>query len=151
MTYTSTDPRRQICAALDQTQRQVDAVHPSQLALPTPCAEFDLKMLLAHLVAVLRKLTLVGDGRDMTLVTDPANDVVEECADVFRSARSEFDQVWAADGKLGEDFALVWGTMTRNELLDAYTHEFTVHAWDLAQVTGRRVELDPVLAHAALD
>ena len=151
MTEISTDPRPQLRATLDQTQRQVDTVRPSQLDLPTPCAEFDLQTLLAHLVAVLRKLTIVGHGGDMTLVADPATAVVDEWADVFQRARSEFDQTWAVDGKLVEDFALAWGTMTGTELLDAYTHEFTVHAWDLSQATSRSGELDPELAEAALD
>lgn len=41
--------------------------------------------------------------------------------------------------------------MTGRELLNAYAHEFTVHAWDLARVTGRLHDLDPALAEAALD
>ena len=36
-------------------------------------------------------------------------------------------------------------------MLDAYTHEFTVHAWDLAQATDRGDDLDPGLAETALD
>jgi hypothetical protein len=41
--------------------------------------------------------------------------------------------------------------MTGREFLDAYAHEFTVHAWDLSRVTGLGNELDPLLAEAALD
>lgn len=151
MVTETTDPRPQLRAALDQTQRQVDTLQPNQMDLPTPCAEFDVKTLVAHLVAVLRKLTAVGRGGDMMRVADPADVAVGECADAFRDARSEFEQVWAVDDKLAENFTLVWGKMTGLELLDAYTHEFTVHAWDLDQATGRGSELDPALAEAALN
>lgn len=151
MTVETTDPRPQLQASLDQTQREVESIQPHQLGLSTPCAEFDVKTLLAHLVAVLRKLAVVGRGGDMTQVADPADDAVADWTAAFRRTRSDFDQVWAVDDKLAEDFRLAWGTMTGSALLDAYAHEFTVHAWDLAQVTGLQRELDPRLAEAALD
>lgn len=71
--------------------------------------------------------------------------------DEFRRARAGFEQVWSADVALDKSHTLPWGTMSGRELLDAYTHEFTVHAWDLARVTGRVNDLDPILAGAALD
>ena len=45
---------------------------------------------------------------------------------------------------------MAWGTMTGREMLDAYSHEFIAHTWDLARVTGRRGDLAPELAEAAL-
>jgi uncharacterized protein (TIGR03086 family) len=144
------DPRPQLHAALDQTQRQVDAVQPHHLDRPTPCTEYDARLLLAHLVAVLRKLTIVRQGGDMTQVADPANDATADWAAAFRHARAELDQQWAAETTLSAGYTLAWGTMTGRELLDAYAHEFTVHAWDLARVTGCGEDLDPRLAEAAL-
>lgn len=46
----SPDPRPQLGATLDQTQRQVGAIEPADLGGPTPCAEYDVRTLLAHLV-----------------------------------------------------------------------------------------------------
>lgn len=40
--------------------------------------------------------------------------------------------------------------MTGRQLLAAYCHEFTVHAWELHRTTGRGGELDPALSEAAL-
>lgn len=107
--------------------------------------------LLAHVVAVLRKLAAVGRGDDMSAVTDPADDITDGWPDEFRRARRDLEQVWAPDAMLGKSHTLSWGTMTGRELIDAYAHEFTVHAWDLARVTGRVNDLDPVLAEVALD
>jgi len=36
--------------ALDETARLVDAVRPDQMGLPTPCSDWDVQALLAHLV-----------------------------------------------------------------------------------------------------
>ena len=145
------DPRPQLLAALDQVQRQVEAIGSADLSRPTPCADYEVRTLLAHLVAVLRKLTMVGQDGDMAQVTDPADDLGDDWADMFHRARADFHQVWAPDSRLGTSYALPWGRMTGSELLDSYAHEFTVHAWDLSRVTGRGNELDPVLAEAALD
>lgn len=148
-----TDPRPLLTAALDQLDRQVAAFGPGELSRPTPCDDFDVAKLLAHLTAVLRKLTLVRGGGDMTTVPDPAIDVAGHEADALRRARIDFEAAWlpADDAELAADYTLAWGTMTGTELLDAYTHEFTAHAWDLAQAHGNAPDLDPALAEAALD
>jgi uncharacterized protein (TIGR03086 family) len=46
---------------------------------------------------------------------------------------------------------LPWATLPGRAVLDAYTHEFTVHSWDLAHATDRLAGLDPELAVQALD
>lgn len=150
-TVGSTDPRPQLSSALDQIQRQIDALSAADLGCPTPCADYDVRTLLAHIIAVLRKLAAVGRGDEMGTVTDPASDIAGGWDDEFRRARAELEDVWSADAALDKSHTLSWGSMSGRELLDAYAHEFTVHAWDLARVTGGVNDLDPVLAEAALD
>lgn len=145
------DPRPQLAAALDQVERQICALGPADLASPTPCAEFDVRTLLAHLVAVLRKLAVVREGGEMASVPDPADDLTDDAGEAFRGARAALERAWAPDAALAADHELTWGRMTGRELLEAYAHEFTVHAWDLSRVTGRGDDLDPGLADAALD
>lgn len=145
------DPRPQLALALDQVEQQIDVLGPGDADRPTPCTEYDVRKLIAHLVAVLRKLEVVRHGGDMTQVTDPADDLVGDEGTEFRHARSALEQAWEADSSLGPVYTLAWGTMAGHDLLEAYIHEFTVHAWDLAQVTGRGADLDPGLAEAALD
>jgi uncharacterized protein (TIGR03083 family) len=76
----ASDPRPGLGAALDQTQRQIDATKPDDFGRSTPCAEYDVKTLLAHLFAVLRTLAVVGNGGDMTQVGDPADDRTDDWA-----------------------------------------------------------------------
>ncbi len=50
-----------------------------------------MRALVAHLVAVLRKLAAVGNGGDMTQVTDPAEDHTDDWGEAFRRARAGLD------------------------------------------------------------
>lgn len=128
----TSDPRPQLGAALDQIEGQIDTLARKDLDRPTPCTEYDVRTLLAHLVAVLRKLTAVHEGGDATQVPDPAEDVADDEVGAFRRARTDLEGAWALDTDLGKGYSMAWGTMTGHELLDAYTHEFTVHSWDRA-------------------
>lgn len=147
----NTDPRPQLGAALDQTEHQIGQLRADDPGRPTPCADYNVEMLLAHILAVIRKIAAVGRGEDMNTVTDPADDVSKDWSDEFRRARTELEETWSVDATLDDSHVLPWGRMTGRDLLDAYAHEFTVHAWDLAQVTGRLNDLDPGLAGVALD
>ncbi|SDT07862.1 TIGR03086 family protein [Brevibacterium sandarakinum] len=148
---TTFDPRPQLAASLDQVERQIDSMKPDDLGRPTPCAEYDVRTLLAHLIAVLRKLTAVRAGDNFAEVTDPADDLDDDGRSAFRHARAELERAWTPDAALEDKYTLPYGTMTGRELLDAYTHEFTVHAWDLCRALGDGDDLDPELAVAALD
>jgi uncharacterized protein (TIGR03086 family) len=151
MTMDGTDPRPQLAAALDQMQRQVGVINASDLDRSTPCDGYDVRTLLAHVLAVIRKLDVVGHGGDTSDVTDPADDITDSWADVILRARADLERAWSADASLERSCTLPWATMAGREVLDAYTHEFTVHAWDLARATGRMDDLDPLMAEAALD
>lgn len=150
-THGGTDPRPRLAAALDQMQVQVDAVGVNDLDRPTPCGVYDVRTLLAHVLAVLRKLEVAGRGGNASEVKDPADDITDGWADVIRRARADLDQVWSAEALLNGSCTLPWVIMPGREVLVTYTHEFTVHAWDLARATDRVDGLDPGLAEVALE
>ena len=137
--------------ALDQAGRQVAAVRPDELGDRTPCADYDVRALLGHVVSVLRKLARVGTGGDARDVPDVIDGIADDgWASAFTAARSEAERVWADDGSLDRMVELPWATLPGRDVIDAYTHEFTAHSWDLAHATGRLAELDPDLAAQAL-
>lgn len=146
------DPRPVFARALDQAEQQVVNVGPGQLDNRTPCADYDVRALLGHMVAVLRKIARVGTGGDARDVPDVIYGIDDEgWGSAFHQARSELKEVWADDAMLDRMVALPWATLPGRAALDAYTHEFTVHSWDLAHATGRLAQLDPDLAVQALD
>ncbi|MFI0356197.1 TIGR03086 family metal-binding protein [Actinomadura sp. 9N407] len=146
------DPRSLFALAVGQAEQQIAAVRPDELSRRTPCADYDVRALAGHMVSVLHKVAGVGAGRDVSDVPDVIDDVDDTgWADAFGKARGEVEQVWSDDAMLDRMVTLPWATLPGRVALDAYTHEFTVHSWDLAYATGRLGDLDPDLAVRALD
>ncbi|WP_142053028.1 TIGR03086 family metal-binding protein [Pseudonocardia kunmingensis] len=146
------DPRPLFARSLDQTDQQVAAVCPDELGNPTPCADYDVRALLGHVVAVLHKLARVGAGADVRGAPDVVDGIGDDgWADAVTRARGEVERVWADDRMLERMVTLPWATLPGRDVLDAYAHEFTVHSWDLAHATDRLADLDPDLAAQALE
>ncbi|MER7174449.1 TIGR03086 family metal-binding protein [Streptomyces mesophilus] len=146
------DPRPALSRALDQAGKQVAAVTPDELSNRTPCAEYDVRALLGHMVSVLHKLIRVGTGQGARDVPEVIDDIADDSwTSTFTLARSEVEQVWADDEQLDRMITLPWATLPGRDVLEAYAHEFTAHSWDLAHATRRLAELDPDLATRALE
>jgi uncharacterized protein (TIGR03086 family) len=146
------DPRPLFARSLDQTERQVAAVRPDELSNRTPCADYDVRALLGHVVAVLHKIARAGAGADVRGAPDVIDGIDDDgWAGAVSRARGDVERVWAHDEMLDRMVTLPWATLPGRAVLDAYTHEFTVHSWDLAHATDRLAGLDPELAVQALD
>ena len=66
------DPRPLHRRAVAQTGTAVAAVSPSQLGLPTPCTEYDVRALLSHIIGGLTRAALVGEGDPDALARLPS-------------------------------------------------------------------------------
>jgi hypothetical protein len=95
-------------------------ISSSQLTLPTPCPEYDVRALLSHIVGGLTRAAIIGEGGDALARPARADDVPD-------------------DGKIPGRFALA-----------GYLQEILTHGWDLAQATGQPTEGAPDLAVFAL-
>jgi uncharacterized protein (TIGR03086 family) len=151
-THSVHDPRPLFARAVDQAELQIVAVRPGELSNSTPCADYDVRALLGHMISVLYKIARVGAGEDAREVADVINGIADtDWVSTFTCARGDVERVWADDAMLDRTVTLPWATLPGRVALDAYTHEFTVHSWDLAHATGRLSGLDPDLAARALD
>ena len=147
------DPRPLFATAVQVAEPIIAAVHPHQLALPSPCVEFDVKGLLDHLVFVLRRVAALGRGDDAFSPNPTAGaavDHVNYAAD-WRAAAAEVDAAWADDARLGETVVLPWATMTGAQVLSMYVSEITTHSWDVAKATGQCPVWDDAVCQLALD
>lgn len=148
MTATSTDPRPALRAAIDQVGRVLERVQPDQAHLPTPCADFDVSLLVEHLQGVLRRVAVVlaGEPFDSAPGSLPSTAPLADWA----SGRAAVLDVVATDGVLSREVSVPWGVVPGAAAVAAYAAELTVHSWDLAVATDSTGLLDPALAEVAL-
>ena len=124
--------------AIDQTGDVMSLVHEDQLALPTPCADWDVARLLSHLVAMPRNFVEMADGIEVDWMAEPEPVTVGWTAD-FRSLADDLIHFWH---QVGED--------ADPQQVDWQTAELAVHTWDLARAIGHSPHLDPEVAERGL-
>ncbi len=148
------DPRPLYAAALDWVHGLMTGVarlDASTLDRPTPCAEYDVRSLLGHLVATVGRARVIGEGGDPTtepvVVTGVADD---GWADAYAAATDELWPVWRGDDALDRTVVAPWGPTPGRAAVWGYLNETLVHGWDLAVATGQDPEADPGLAGPVL-
>jgi uncharacterized protein (TIGR03086 family) len=147
------DPRPLFARAVALGTSVVGAVRPDQLGDPTPCEEYDVRILLDHLVMVLRRVEALGSGNDPF---GPAVLASPEVADdgwpaAWAAAAGAVEAAWADDASLTRIVRLPWMEDTGAATLVVYLNEVTVHTWDLAVATGQRPAWDAEVLALAFD
>jgi uncharacterized protein (TIGR03086 family) len=146
------DPRPLYRRAVAQTEAIVAAVTRDQLGLPTPCPEYDVRTLLAHITGGLTRTALVGEG-DPDALAHPAqaSGVPDDgWPAAYRAAATRAVAAWADDTKLDTLVEVPWGKVPGRFVIAGYIQEILTHGWDLAKATGQPTEGDPELALYAL-
>ena len=146
-----TDPRPMLHRSFDQAARVVIGVAPGQLALPTPCAAYDVAGLLTHLVGVGGRIAGIGRGEVQSgALRLPAALDQSGWAAAFETTRTESVASWADAAVLERKIDLPFGTFMGDQVAEIYTMELTAHTWDLASAIGQVDTLDEALAEASL-
>jgi uncharacterized protein (TIGR03086 family) len=145
------DPRPLFERAADQFAVLVKSVEPGRFGDPTPCTEFDVRALISHVVAAIRRIALVGEGGDAVSAPIEVPDVADDgLGEVYEEARSRFRAAWADDAALARTVTLPWGVMSGAEAVGGYVMEMVTHTWDLSRALGHPVPLDLPLAELVL-
>jgi uncharacterized protein (TIGR03086 family) len=145
------DPRPVHRQAMTQTESIVAAVEPGQLTNPTPCAEYDVRALLSHIVGGLNRVAIAGEGGDALARLARADDVPDDgWLAAYRAASARAAAAWTGDAKLDAQVELPWGKIPGRFAIAGYIQEILTHGWDLARATGQPTERDPELAAWAL-
>lgn len=131
--------------ALDHDDRLVQGVRYDQWGLPTPCADWDVRTLVNHVVAenlwvapmlAGRTIDEVGDRFEGDVLGDDPIGAYEQAA---RSARSAAEEL----GAMGRPVAVSYGPVPGREYLGHRLMDLLVHGWDLAAATGQDRTMDP--------
>ncbi|GHF50022.1 TIGR03086 family protein [Streptomyces mashuensis] len=148
---TTADPRPLYRRAAAQVARLIAAATEGRLGDPTPCEEFDVRGLLAHLVAGARAGAALGErNRDVTLAP-PAGVPDGAWAKEYEEAAAHLLAVWSDDALLERPVRVPWGEMPGGAYLaSGCVLETVAHTWDLSRALGDPFPLDEELAEYAL-
>jgi uncharacterized protein (TIGR03086 family) len=126
-------------------------VTPDQLDLPTPCASWDVRALVNHLVGgsfFFAAATEAGEAPAGGEAPDFASgDFVTSYAEGSTQALAAF----GAPGALEKIVKLPFGEFPGAGFMGIATVDTFAHAWDLAKATGQSTDLDPELAGQLLE
>ncbi len=132
----------------------VSQVSPADLTRPTPCADWPLSGLLAHMRAQHDGwvAAAAGDGGNLSRWQPgpPAADPVRE----YAAAAGRVLAAFGADDVLERQFVLAeLGPVARfaaDQAISFHFIDYLVHGWDVARSLGVDYELEPELLAAAL-
>ena len=140
---------------LDETQRIVDGIEPSQLDAPTPCAEWTVRDVLNHVTggaemfALAAKEGKVPDDRLVQLTS--GDNIGSDYKSAFKGAASRAMDAFTPPGVLEKVVTLPFGEMPAGVALDIAIFDVATHTWDLAKATGQTMTLDPEVLGSALE
>ncbi len=137
--------------ALLNTGRVVLRVRPEDLTKPTPCRDWDVRLLLNHIIGGNHMFAEVarggrvepsGEMEDYTRPNPGTNYV--KSADAVLVA-------WAEPGALERLVHMPFGDIPGSAAVSIHFLDIVVHGWDLARATGQDTTIEPDLAAEALD
>jgi uncharacterized protein (TIGR03086 family) len=122
---------------LDGTGGLVAGVRPDQWGLPTPCAEWDVRALVEHILGWLQVFDAAANGG--TFEGDPGNyRLGDDPAGAFRASADGLAEGWRTGGT-DRTVRLTTGELPGAMVLNMTLMEYMTHGWDLATATGQPV------------
>ncbi|TCK20074.1 TIGR03086 family metal-binding protein [Pseudonocardia endophytica] len=140
------DPRPAFRDAVTWVAGLAAGVRADQMANPTPCSEFDVRTLLAHLLTTIRRPRAFARGVDGLAIPHVIPGIADDAlAGTYAADADAAVAAWSDDAVLDRTMRVPWGEVTGRETLHGFLNEALVHGWDLAVATGQDPEADPEL------
>ena len=139
--------------ATSEFRARLATIDAAQWGAPTPCDDWDVRYLVAHVVGGHQFASLVLDGSSAgdafgAVMASPVlgPDPLLDHDDMVARQRLGFRR----PGSLSSMVDHPAGPISGADFLAMRVYDVTVHAWDLARATGGDEQLDGELADAAL-
>jgi uncharacterized protein (TIGR03086 family) len=127
------------------------AVTPELLSRPTPCGEWDLRMLLRH---ACESLAAFGEGIEAGRVgLDPAAEdgvLAADPARAFRERAGQLLDAWTGPGHQRQVVEIAGCPLAASLMAAAAALEVAVHGWDISRACGQRQPIPRALATGLL-
>ena len=127
------------------------AVTPELLSRPTPCEEWDLRMLLRH---ACESLAAFGEGIQAGRVgLGPAaedGDLAADPARAFRDRAGQLLDAWTSPGHQRQVVEIAGCPLAASVIAAVAALEVAVHGWDISRACGQRQPIPRALATGLL-
>jgi uncharacterized protein (TIGR03086 family) len=131
---------------------QVREVDGDEWFAPTPCADWDVRMVVAHVVVGDAQLPLLVNGEKVPLVVEFDPSVLgSNPLAAWRGTALAAIRAFARPGVLAERYAHPIGHITGRRIIGFRITDSLVHSWDIARARELDVVLDPEIAEYCLD
>ncbi|PQZ97190.1 TIGR03086 family protein [Arthrobacter sp. MYb224] len=139
---------KQLERALSSVAELIKGTDAGELSAPTPCTDWTVRELIAHLVGMNLVFTaLMTEQSPPQRTTDVlGDDPLAAYLDSSTRLLAAFDR----PGALERSYQSPMGSATGQERLQIRMYDLLAHGWDLAQATGQRLEPLEDLAEQAL-
>ena len=128
----------------DQTTRLAADLGPAGLGAPSPCAGWDVRATLNHIVGATWMFTLVNQGQ---AAGEDAGDIIgADPAKAIAAAAKENLASWSGPGAFDGDRVYPFGTFPAGAAALLNLEEVVVHNWDVAKATGQALTIDANVA-----
>ncbi len=134
------------------TGQRIAGVRPDDLGHPTPCTEWDVRALVAHIVAGIWYFKALAAGEPVEDLMRGLSDLVgdDPFASYDQAGRAGLE-AWRSEGALDRSYRLPMGERPGREALAIHQADLLIHGWDLAEATHQDASMDPELAGFALE
>ncbi|HEY7146345.1 MAG TPA: TIGR03086 family metal-binding protein [Streptosporangiaceae bacterium] len=128
----------QLAQALDDAEQLIAGVHDSQLTAPTPCAEWEVRTLIGHLVSGNEAFAAIMAGQPRPApAAGPDQRSAASLLSAYREAAGPLVVAFSQPGALERVVTVPFGTVPGQVALHLRLTEILVHGWDLASATGQ--------------
>lgn len=144
---------------IQQTQRalggalsMIESASPAALSKPTPCAKWDVRALIDHMIGVVQNFTTAFGGGQLTPPTSQSTAGLagDNPATAYRQAADALMQAIRTPGALDQPVKLPFGEMPGNQAINIVIGDQSIHTWDLAKALGKPFAIDEDLATGIL-
>ncbi|MGZ8733797.1 MAG: TIGR03086 family metal-binding protein [Acidimicrobiia bacterium] len=133
--------------ALAATRAIVAGVGDDQWSLPTPCAEWNVRELVNHIVAGNFWAAELGAGKTIPEVGDRLDgDVLgDDPLAAYDASAAAASAVFSAPGAMEAPCAVSYGPVPGEIYAGHRFIDVLIHGWDVAAATGQDTRIDPEL------
>jgi uncharacterized protein (TIGR03086 family) len=137
--------------ALNGANQLVSSVQPDELSRPTPCADWDVRALITHMIGTNRNFTAALTGEQPAVAPPAPTTSASELAAAYAAGAEAALAAWRAPGAMDRTLRLSFGEAPASSAVGIIFNDQLIHTWDLAKALGRPYRMDDDLATTAME